>query len=147
MRVQEKPAEIGIAPARHRPGRRDRMAEARQVHANLMRSAGADADFEIAEAIERFEQTVFRDGFAARGKFRGHADAADRIARDGRSNPAVGLGLAVHQRQIDFLHLPRLELRGERMMRAIGARDDERAAGFAIEAMDDAGAQISVHRR
>src|SRR5437588_9761728 len=108
MRVQEKSAEIGCGRAVE-PVAEDGMAKAREMHADLVRSTGADADFEIAEAIECFEQTIFGDGFAAGGNFRGHTNAADRITRDGGDNTAVRLGLAVHQGEIDLLHLARLE--------------------------------------
>ncbi len=51
------------------------------------------------------------------------------------------------QSQIDFFDLARLELRRKGMVRAISPGNDERAAGFTIEAMDDAGTQIAIHRR
>ena len=49
----------------------------------------------------------------------------------------------MHESQICFFDLPIVELAGKRLMRLVCARDDERAAGLAIEAVHNAGAQIA----
>ncbi len=67
VRMQKKSAEIGGGRAVDAVAE-DRMADACEMHADLVRSAGTDAHFEIAEAIEGFEKTVFGEGVAARVK-------------------------------------------------------------------------------
>ncbi len=45
----------------------NRMADAGQVHTDLVRTAGADLYFEITEAFESLQHFVFGDGGAAAG--------------------------------------------------------------------------------
>jgi hypothetical protein len=51
---------------------------------------------------------------------------------------AVAIGRACHNGQILFLHLPCLELRGDRIMRLIALCDDDHTARVAIKPMNDA---------
>ena len=83
------------------------VADARQVHADLVRAAGADPHFEQREPFEPAQHAVFGPRRAAFVEARGHAGAAHGVAGDGPFHtPALVLHLAVHQRQVDLLHLP-----------------------------------------
>ena len=48
----------------------------------------------------------------------------------------------MHERQINLLDFARLELCGERLMGQIRTRNDHDAAGFAIKAVNNAGANV-----
>src|ERR1022692_3412539 len=124
-----------------------RMADAGEVHADLVRTAGADAQFQKSEAHEAAEDAVFGPGGAAVAEAGGHARAAPRIARDGLFDAAaIRLHVAVNQRQVGLLHLPAGEQGGQRAMRGVVLGHQNHAAGEAVQAMHDAGPQIAAQR-
>ncbi len=119
--------------------------DAGEVDADLVRAPSADADFEIAEARPLFEKAVLGDCAASGGEFRGHAGAAQRIASNVSGDSALILfHAAMGERQINFFDFAVVKLRGERLMGLIGSSDNEHAAGFAIDAMNDAGTQVAI---
>ncbi len=59
------------------------MADAGKVHANLMRAASTDTNFDQREFLEALQDLIVGDGGSAARKLRSHADAADGVARDG----------------------------------------------------------------
>src|ERR1700682_2649372 len=79
------------------------VADARQMHADLMRASGPNANFEQSEFLEAAEHLVFGNRRAATRQFRSHADTAHGIASDRRSDFApIRLHPAVYERQIDL---------------------------------------------
>ncbi len=60
---------------------------------------------------------------------------------------AIRFYAAVQQREIDLLHFAARELFGKMAVCGIGARDQDDAAGEAIEAMNDARTQRTAHAR
>jgi len=123
------------------------MADAGEVHANLVGAAGADLDFKKREAREAAQDTILAPGgTAAAGEARGHAGAVDGIAGDGTFDAALLRGhRSVDQCEIDFLDFAAGKLGCQAVMGRIVLGDEEDSAGEAIEAMDDAGAQFAGH--
>ena len=109
--VQEVTAQIGHAFDFRRSAVKriahDGMANARKVDTDLVRSAGANADFQVSELFEALEHAVLRPGGAALIEARRHADAADGVAGDGSLNASgLLLDVSVDQSQIDLFDLP-----------------------------------------
>src|SRR5579872_7328185 len=65
------------------------MADAGEMHANLMRPAGADADFHKGEAVEAPKHAIPAPGGTAVGQARGHTHALAGIACDGLLDAAA----------------------------------------------------------
>jgi len=108
--VQEVTAQIGHAfyPRRGAVKRiaHDGMADAREVDTDLVRSAGADANFQVGELFEAVEDAVLRPRGAALTEARRHADAADGVTCDGALNASgLLLDVPVNQRQIHLFDL------------------------------------------
>ena len=75
-------------------------------------------------------------------------DAPHRIARDRALDPAgLRLHFAVHQRQVDLLHLPAGELVGQRAVRRVVLGHQQHAAGEAVQPVHDARPQRAAHSR
>lgn len=123
----------------------DRVADAGEVNADLVGAASADADFEEGELRVAAEDAVRAPSGAAFGEACGHADPAHGVAGDGALD-AAGLILhgALDQRQVNFFDFAGGELRGEIPVRGVVLGDQEDAAGEAVEAVDNAGAQIAA---
>src|SRR5215472_6887793 len=118
------------------------MPDAREMHADLMRAAGADPDLKESEPVEAAQDAVLGPGGAAFGESSGHARASDGVARDGALDPSgVLFDVAVHQGEIDLAHQAAGELFREAMVRSVVLRYQEDAAGESVEAVDDAGPQ------
>ena len=120
----------------------DGVADVGQVDADLVGAAGAGqgTDQRIAdETLDCFENRDRRPGvrvFAAnRFLFAVRRVVADRFVDD----VPVAIGHAQHDGQIFLFHFARFELGGERVVGLVVFGDDDHAARFAIEPMDDAG--------
>ena len=71
----------------------DRMMQRGKVHADLMRAAGVELDFDERGGVDAGEDAPVGAGFAGVGEggaaARGHADAALGVAADGEIDAAV----------------------------------------------------------
>ena len=124
------------------------MANARKMHTDLMRAAGSDSHFEQTEAADLLDGAVFGEGRAAGFKTGGHARAPHGIARDGPADdPLRGRRVAMHEGQIDLLHLAGLKLGGQGLVRRVVAGHDQNTAGIFIQPVNNAGPQISTNSR
>src|ERR1700675_2350972 len=82
------------------------VTDAGQMHANLVRAAGPDANLEERGLVEALKHGVFRDSRAAGSQFRRHANSANGVANDGRGDPApLRFDAAVNERQINLFDL------------------------------------------
>ena len=121
-----------------------RVPDARQVNSNLVRAAGSDPHLQESESLVALQHAVFGDCRPAAAQPRRHADAPDRIAGDGLLDlAAFGLDRAVHQREVDLLHLPPGELFGQAPVRQVVARRQDHAAGIAVQTVHDARPQVA----
>jgi hypothetical protein len=122
----------------------DGMADARQMHADLVGAAGAYADLKQREAVEAPQHVIFAPGGAALGETGGHAHTLAGIAGNWFFDAAaILLHYAVDQGEISLLHLAIGELFGEAPMRDVVLGYQEDAAGVAVEAVNDAGPQFA----
>src|ERR1022692_1352122 len=82
------------------------MANAGEVHADLVRAAGSDAHLHKGEARQALQDAVFGPGGAAAAQAGGPARAVARVARDGLFDAAaILLHVAMDQCQVGLLHL------------------------------------------
>jgi len=104
----------------------DGVAKAREMDADLVRAAGADADLKIRKLFEALADAVFGERFASGCELGGHADSADGVAGDGLGDASgVIARAAVDQRQVCFLDGAGGELRGQSPVGSIGAGDTD----------------------
>lgn len=128
----------------------DGVVEGRHVDADLVRASGFNAhadEGELAKAgCEAADHFVVRDGVAGVfGWSGGHAGAAEGVAADsGRNGSLLTLDVAVHERNVSLADLARGEEFGEGCVGLVVFGDDDEAAGFLVEAMDDAGAKLAA---
>ena len=118
-----------------------RMAERRQVNADLMRSTGLEAHVEVRELREAFHHPPARDRALPlpHGKDR-HALAVTGIATDRRVHDARRRAHAsVYDRDVTALHRAGHELSRQRVIRAWRLRDDEETRRVLVESRHDAG--------
>ena len=96
---------------------------------------------------ERRSTRYSRPGRAALRQPRRHARAAHRIARDRAARCARSsfLHRAVHQREVDLLHLAPGELRRQRLVRGVVLGHQQHAAGEAVQPVHDARPQVAAH--
>ena len=121
----------------------ERMAEELEMHANLVRAARVRPRLDERRRSQPFEDAVARVRRAAGIVVaHGHAFAMRRVTGDGRADFAgVAREFAAHNRMVNFGDSPPGELRGERQVGFIVFGDDEAAAGFLVEPVDDAGSR------
>ena len=125
---------------------RNRMAQARQMGANLVRAPRPDAYFEIRKSFEALQDAIFGQRFAPVVQARGHSSAANGITRNRLDNSSsFAAHTALNQGKISLLHRTPGELRGQCAMGRIRAGHEQHAAGYAVEAMHDARAQIAAY--
>jgi hypothetical protein len=123
----------------------DGVAEGGQMDADLMRAAGADFDFEISVAGVAFDDAPVGEGGAAGAEAAGHLRAMNGVAGDGLVEATVvGFGEALDDGEIDLVDFAGGELFAEGAVGGVGARDDDDAAGFFVEAMDDTGTIVAA---
>jgi hypothetical protein len=114
------------------------MTDARQVHTDLVRAAGPDANFEECEFVEAPQHLIFGNGRAATRQSRRHAYTANRISCDRSCDlTPIRFHPAVHERDIKFFDFAAGELFGKMSMGLISARDQDHSAGEPIQAMHD----------
>ena len=78
-------------------------------------------------------------------RLRCHTGAANGIAGNGGSDTASNLfHPAMYQCKVDLLHLAVVKLLRQRLMRRVGARYNQHAAGFFVQAVDNARPQLAV---
>ena len=119
-----------------------------EVHADLVRPAGTDSDLQVRVSLEPLEDGPPGQSRSTVTSSCRHADSADRVSLDGCLYPSrVGSSDTLDEREVGFRHLTRSELRRERLMRCVVARDHDDAAGFPVETMDDAGPVIAADIR
>ena len=141
-RVKEQPIQAGRPAPRDAGGIHrvagDRVADRRQVHAQLVGAPGDEVQLEqrpVAEVLlhaidGRCRPAIWHDG---------HARAVARVAADGCLDPPdLGRRQAVDEREVRLLDATILELAHQRLLRPVVARDQDQAAGVAVEAVDDA---------
>lgn len=125
-----------------------RVTDAGEMYSDLVRSARSDADFEQSEPLKALQYLVFAESGAATSEFRGHSNAAERIASDGSLDAAaIGFQAAMYESQINLVDRAAGELFGEVAMSRVGARHQDHAAGESIEPMHDAWTQRTAHAR
>src|SRR5579872_3583279 len=88
-----------------------RMPDRRHMGADLVRAAGAEADPQQGESGELLYRLPVGSGRATPGQPGSHAGPVPGISRDGLLDATVAFEFSLHQRQIDFFHLSRRELR------------------------------------
>ena len=120
---------------------RERMAEELEMHANLVRPAGVDLRLDKRRGLQLFQHAPACVRRAAGIVVaHGHAFAMRRMPRDGRADFAgAARQFAADNRVVDFFHAALGKLFREREVRPVIFGDDEAAAGFLVEPVDDAG--------
>jgi len=123
----------------------DRVAEVMEVDADLVGAAAVQRAFDQAHVAARTNYSIFgfrRSSLAARDA---HALPVDGVALDGFVDHASGLSRsASHERQINFAHRARGKLFRKIAVGHVVFGNDESAAGFLVEPMDDARAFLSA---
>src|SRR6267378_1279076 len=117
----------------------NRATDMREMHANLVRAAGAQPHAQQIAVREARHECRVRHGVAAAFRDR-HSLALFRMASDRRFDiDHILAQMAPHERRVDALHGAALDRTGETPMRQIALRNEQQSRGVAIEAMDDAG--------
>ena len=118
----------------------ERMADELEMHADLVRAAGVDLRRHQGRRVKPFNDLVAgvrraTDAVVAHG----HAFAVRGMPRDGRADFAGGAArLAADERMVNLVNFARGKLFRERNVRFVVLGDDEAAAGFLVEPVDDA---------
>ena len=122
------------------------MADAGQMHANLVRAAGANAHLKQRELLETSQHLVIGDRGAAGVEPCGHARTPHRVPGD-RFHDASGIRFhrTMHQRDVHFLYGSHCELTGQAQMRGVATGHQKNAAGIAVNAMHDARPRVAAH--
>ena len=120
------------------------VAQIRQMHADLVSATRFEHETEQGVSLQFLEGLVMGACRSA-GGVHGHLLAVARVPRDGsvdgpgfRSDQAHGHG------QISFLELAVLQLFGEPLVRLLGLGDHHQAGRVQVQAVDDAGPQLSA---
>ena len=119
----------------------ERMAEKLKMHADLMRATGVNLRLDERGRVQSFQHAITGvRGPAGIVVARGHAFAVRRMPGDGGVDFAgFAREFTAHNRIVNFFNLPPGELRRKREVRFVVFGDDEAAAGFLVEPVDDAG--------
>ena len=121
------------------------MADRREMHADLMRTARLQAQAQQARARERLAQLEMRDGGPLAAAADRHAADVVAIAADGRVDGAAARGRpSAHQRDVLALDRPRAHLLAQRGEGLVAAREHEQPGRVAVEPVDDARALVVV---
>ena len=116
-----------------------------EVDPNLMRASRADPHAQYVKPSSALDHFPIGQRRSARVQTRRHTRSLDGIARNLRGDAAAGRRhRAVNHREIRLLHRSRRKLRGQRLMRGVGAGHQQDAAGEAIQAVDDPGPQVAA---
>jgi hypothetical protein len=124
------------------------MLDARQVHADLMRSAGSDLHFEQSQFLESLEHSILGARGSTARQLGRHPGPARWIAGNGRGDAsAFRFHTAVHQREVSLLDGAAGELRRQVAVGGIRTRHQNDTTGKAIQTVDDARALIAGYAR
>ena len=116
-----------------------------EVHADLVGASRPEGGLDQRQrdrAREPVDDPIARERRPARpGRPHRHPEPVAGIAADGGLDHARRVRQpALHERQVATLDGPRLQLAGERQVRAIGLGDREEPGGAPVQPVDDAGA-------
>ena len=136
----------GCAAAAIRRVAQQRMADRRQVHADLVRAAGLQPAADERRGAEALDDLDVRARRLA-GRDDGHRRALRRMAADRRIDRRRAREVAVHDRQVLALDRARLQLADEIGLRFGRLGDDHEAARVLVEAVHDARARQRRQRR
>jgi hypothetical protein len=119
----------------------DRAAEVAEVDPDLVGATGAGFALDEGAAVGAGKDAVVGGGVAAVAGFGNvHLLPVDAVAGDGGIDRAGAVaGRAANEGEVGFFDLAVGELFGEGAVREIVFSNDEAAAGFLVEAVDDAG--------
>src|SRR5262249_35676658 len=124
-----------------------RATDARQVHANLVRAARARLDAAervTAKTLDHFVETARLLAFVVLVIENGHLDAVAGMVADAFFDViAIPVEDAGGEGEILLEDLAALELSAEVAVGGLFLRNEDDAAGVAVEAVDDAGAVIA----
>jgi hypothetical protein len=117
----------------------DRVADRRQMDAELVRAPRLGVQLQQRVAVDLAQDVVARARLAAAGDD-GHLLALHGMARDRRVDDALRrLEPAFDEREVRLLDAPLLELTRERNVGRVVLRDDDQAGRVLVEPVDDAG--------
>ena len=118
----------------------ERMADELKMHADLMRASGVNLRLHQRRPVKPFENLVARVRRATGTVVvHSHAFAMRRTPRDGGADfSRVARRLATHERMVNLIYLAFGKLFRQRNVCLIVLGDDEAAAGFLVEPVDDA---------
>ena len=139
-RVQRLPRERDRPAPSVRRIADQRMADRRQVHADLVRASGLQPAAQQRRVAEALDHLVVGARGLARGHDR-HRGAARRMATDRRVDGAAAGDVAARERQVLAAHAARLQLADEAGLRRERPGHDQESAGLLVQPMDDAGAR------
>src|SRR5579859_1838669 len=115
----------------------DRTTDVSEVHANLMRAAGAEPDTQQIGVRESRDEARVRHGVPATLRDR-HLLPFPGMPRDRRLDVDGALAqMAPDERGVHALHRATLDRRGETPVRKIGLRDDQQPGRVAVQAVHD----------
>ena len=118
------------------------------MNANLMRASSVEIRFQKCVTGQAHADAPVGARGAAFAPACGHADAAMQIAGDRQLDAAcVVFQPAVEKGDVSLADLAVAKLIGERAMNFVISRDQERAGGFAVEAMHNPRTQFPADGR
>ncbi len=117
-----------------------------EVHANLVRAARVEVDFDQRRTLEPLHHPIQRDCWLAFAHPAGEAHPMDGVAPVQRLETAFRCsGGPVHDREIRLLDLSAFEAGLQRRHRLIVLRDDHATRRVFVEAVNDAGTKLPSH--
>lgn len=122
----------------------DGMAEVMEMHPDLVGPAAVQGAFDETDLVAGTKNAIFGFRGAALAARDAHPLAMDGMPRDGFVDDARSLAQdSGDEREINFRHCSRGELAGEIAVSRVVFRDDESAAGFLVQTMNDSGPFLS----
>ncbi len=124
----------------------DRVADVGHVNANLMGATSFDLDKEETPRVRCRQRAVSGPCEAAVHHSGAHFVSAARTTPDQSLDDTRGrLGVSIHQREIFFLDLARLELLGELSVGLFVFRNHQNSAGVAVKPVHNPRPQFTAH--
>src|SRR5947199_369393 len=128
--MQKKAAQRCLGGSAVKAVAHDRMADAGEVYADLVRAASSDLNLEQRAIGETPQDAILAPRLAALGHPRRHAHAPHRVASDRLLDPStLRLDHSVHQSEIRFADTAGGELPGQTAMGAVGLGDQQHSTG------------------
>src|SRR5713101_208678 len=118
----------------------DRVADGRELHADLPAPARVERELEERRVLPAREHPVARDGRLALRATRGVDTEAPVLDEATLERPGLLAHVALHERRVDALDRSLLELGLEALLGFRGLGEDQEPRGLAVEAVDDEGA-------